>query len=62
MEKYIILITNHESRFDTNIYSIEDIAHCTIDGDLMMFDSLDEAADYRDEHTINGLLIELPIY
>jgi hypothetical protein len=63
MEKWIILIMQHVNYLhDIPLTLIEEIAVCNDDGELMMFDTMDEAFDYQDLHTIDGQVIELPIY
>lgn len=67
MAKWIILIMQHEEALNPVMNEWKDICDIAVCGgvledELMIFDSLDEAAYYRDEHTIDGQIIELPTY
>ena len=66
MEKWIILIqqSNDENLYHPpfSITDLDQIAVVDNDDRLMFFDSIETAADYRDEHTINGQCIKLPIF
>jgi hypothetical protein len=63
MEKWIILQMLKPNRFKSEITELEDIAVCDMmDGHLLIFNSLDDAAEYQEEHGISGQCVELPIY
>lgn len=44
------------------ITDVEDIAACNDDGVLLIFNSLDSAHEYQNEHCINGRCVEFPLY
>lgn len=64
MEKYIILkmIDPKRKNFLTQITEIYKIAYCSENGILLVFDSFDSAANYRDENCLDGRIVELPLY
>ncbi len=62
MEKWII-IKMIEPNQVYSIYDLEDLAEChALNGQLLIFDSLDEASNYQEEYGISGQCISLPIY
>lgn len=63
-EKWIILIMQDENVLvpKNPITDVEDIAACNDDGVLLIFNSLDSAHEYQNEHCINGRCVELPLY
>ena len=64
MEKWIILIIQFTN--DENVLPIDELVELAVcdeeSGELMLFDSLDEADQYREKHSIDGQCVELPIY
>lgn len=63
MEKWIILKMLWPSQLKMVINSLQEIAVCHPKSSMLMtFDSLDEAAEYQEEHGISGQCVELPIY
>ena len=62
MEKWIILFINHKKRFNSPVIDVEDIAESNKQGELLVFDSIDEAHRYQEKHSISGQCVELPIY
>lgn len=47
---------------ESSLVYLEEIAACNEDGELLMFDSMGEASDYQNTYSIDGQVIELPIY
>lgn len=64
MEKWIILKMQDVNVLvpKNPITDVEDIAACDDDGVLLIFNSLDEASYYQEDHAISGQCIELPLY
>lgn len=62
MSKWIILFENDPGRFDSPVFDVEDIAICNRQGDLLVFDSLDEAHAYQEDHCISGQCVKLPTF
>jgi len=60
MTPHIILIMQ-EKDF-TQIDFVDDLCVCNIEGSVMIFPDLESAVSYRDEHTIDGKVVELPVY
>jgi hypothetical protein len=64
MAKWIILTMQDEEYFvpKNTFHDIEEIAVTHEDGNLMYFNSLDEAHYYQEENTISGQCVELPLW
>jgi hypothetical protein len=63
MEKWIILYMQKERLFKNKVFDLQDVAVCDdLHGNLLVFDSLDQASNYQEDHGISGQCIELPIY
>lgn len=67
MEKYIILLMQdpEPSLFKPPFYitELDQICLCEPEnGALILFDSIDEADEYREEYAIDGQIIEIPFY
>jgi hypothetical protein len=63
MEKWIILQMLKPKVFGYAITDLDEIAVChPVNGNLMVFDSLDEASNYQEEWGISGQCVSLPIY
>lgn len=64
MEKWIILTTNTLEDLEpiNPIYDVETIAFCGDNGELLVFDSLEEAHQCQEEYSVNGICVELPLY
>ncbi len=65
MEKWIILIAQepNEELYQPPFYlsDVEDLAVCDDDGNLMWFNSLEEANNYQEENTISGQCVQVPM-
>lgn len=62
MEKYIILTMQKIQWLTKHIVDVDSIAACNEDGELLIFDSFEDAAAYQEDNSIDGRLVELPIY
>jgi len=62
--KWIILIMqeNNKELFEPPFRELVDIVVVDEEENLMLFNSLDEASKYQDEHCIDGRCVQLPIY
>lgn len=61
-EPHIILTMQDENSLNPPITDVDDIAVTDDFGALKIFDSFDEAKEYQEEHTISGMVVELPTY
>lgn len=61
MERWIIFLMLEDGEPENSQY-ISDIIVTNEDGTMMIFDSLDEASIYQEEHDISGECFELPCY
>jgi nitrate/TMAO reductase-like tetraheme cytochrome c subunit len=63
MRKWIILKMLHPLQFKMVINQINEIAVCHPKSSMLkVFDTLEEASNYQEEHGISGQCVELPIY
>ena len=66
MEKWIILIAQepNEKLYHPpfSLEDLEDLAVVNDNGELMFFNSLDEASEYQEENTISGQCVQLPMF
>lgn len=62
MEKWIILKTMDKCVFEDEISFVDDIAECDKHGNLLTFNSLEDASEYQERNAIDGQCVELPIY
>lgn len=64
MEKWIILkMQDKKCLVPKNpITEVVDITACDDDGVLLLFNSLDEAHSYQEQHGISGQCVQLPLY
>lgn len=61
--KWIILQFVHQKDIEEGIYELDEVATChPFNNNLMVFDSIEEAELYQDDHGIDGLKVELPVY
>ena len=61
MLMYLIIIFKRKDELK-NIAYVEDIAVVNDFGQLLTFENLDDAVTHRDENSIDGQVIEIPIY
>lgn len=50
---------------EKELYPIDWVDHlcvCNTNGSVKIFKDLEAAVSYRDEHTIDGKVVELPVY
>jgi hypothetical protein len=64
MENFIILkmIEPAHIPYLEPITEVSDIAYCNESDELLLFDSFQSAANYRDENCLDGRIVELPLY
>ena len=60
MNPHIILIM--QDKDFTPIDFIDQLCVCNEEGSVTVFPDLESAVNYRDDHTIDGKVVELPIY
>jgi hypothetical protein len=61
MEPHIILLMNHEKDFFGGI-SPERLIACDEDGDAIIFDDFESARAYHEKYSVDGRIVDLPIY
>jgi hypothetical protein len=65
MNTWIIIKTQKKIDLANNFYittDLSELAVCNGYGILVLFDTLDQAANYREENSIDGQCYELPVY
>lgn len=60
MTPHIILIM--QENYLIPIDFMDDLCVCKDDGSVMVFGSLESADSYREQHSIDGKIVELPTY
>jgi hypothetical protein len=62
MKKYIILSCKTKKGLKVDIVFASQSAACNKEGNLLLFNSIDEADYYREQEAIDGQIVEIPIY
>ena len=60
---YAILLFNDEFDLKAGVDDLFQLFACNpVTGDLLVFESMDEADKFREKNTIDSQIIELPVY
>lgn len=66
MKKYVILLMQEakEELYHPpfSITDADQLVACNDDGEVLFFDSLEDADCYREDEAIDGQIVELPMY